>query len=129
MLGAGCERVIVCATHYINFDTGSGGDNVSGAAVQTPTGDAATLITAQQAARTAMAADYPGRVAFCDLYGWFYALLVANPSWIDDQSIWHYVPSTPAANVHLNPYGQSQVAAALLATVQAQDGWLDALSD
>jgi lysophospholipase L1-like esterase len=124
MLGVGCERVIVCATHYINFDTGSGGDNTSGALTSAPSGDRATLRTAQNSAYTALAAANPGKVAWCDLWQYMHDYLAANPTHIGVDTYYHVA----ASNIHLNAVGEQLVADALLATVQAQDGWLDALS-
>ena len=117
IITAGCSRVIVCSRHYLNYSAGDNGVTAPAA------GTALDLWTAAQTAATNLIAANPGKVAFCDLFGWFNTLLVANPSWINDGTKWNVA----AGNVHLNAYGQSQVAAAILATIKDRSGWLTAM--
>lgn len=115
VVAAGCPRVIVVSAHYLNWT--SGGD-----AQGTPYATYATLRPFQQAAATNQAAAHPGQVAFCDLYAYLCGLIVAGTE-IQGSNSWHAI----ANNQHLNALGGSYVAAAVLATIQAQSGWLAAL--
>lgn len=115
VIAAGCSHVVVVNTQYLNFTTG-------GDALATPYASYAALRPYQQAAATSQAAAHPGVVAFCDLYASMRALIVSGAETQGSNS-WHAV----ANNQHLNAVGQSYVAAAILATIQAQSGWLKAL--
>lgn len=112
---AGTQYAVIVSTQYLNYSTG--GDTLS-----TPYATYATLRTFQQAAATARAAAYPGRVAYCDLYAYMRNLIV-NGTETQGSFSWHVAD----ANQHLNVLGNQYVAAAVLATIQAQPGWLAAL--
>lgn len=112
---AGTTYAIVVSTQYLNFSTG-------GDTLLTPYGNYATLRPFQQAAVTAKNATYPGRVAYCDLYTHMRSLIVAG-TYAQGDFAWH----TADANQHFNAVGEAIVADAVLATVEAQDGWLTAL--
>jgi lysophospholipase L1-like esterase len=116
VLADGCERVVICSTHYLNY--GSGGDSTATPA----SGARLDLWNAQSTAYTDEAALHSGEVAFCDLYAYFYALLGAG-TYVQGDHLWHQADS----DVHLNAAGEQIVADALLATIQAQSGWLTAL--
>lgn len=112
---AGTQYAVVVSTQYLNWS--SGGDTIN-----TPGSTYATLRTFQQAAVTAKAVTYPGRVAYCDLYTYMRALIVAG-TYTQGDFAWH----TADSNQHLNAIGQAIVADAVLATITAQTGWLDDL--
>ena len=99
---AGCQKIIVISAHYLNFS--SGGDTTS-----TPYAAYVPVRAAQQAAATAQG------VVFCDLYAWMRQLIVSGTDTQGSNS-WHAF----ANNQHLNTYGESIVAAAVLARIQAQ---------
>jgi lysophospholipase L1-like esterase len=109
---AGVARLVVCNTQYLNWS--SGGDTIG-----TPYATYATLRPFQAAAVTA-AAD--SNVVLCDTYMSLRGLIVAGTETQGSNS-WHAV----ANNQHLNALGQTYIASALLATIQAQPGWLAAL--
>lgn len=102
---AGCSRVLVCGSHYMNFS--SGGDTTSAQ-------DAgyATLRGKQSAAAAASGA------AYVDLYAYMRALIVAGTYTQGDDTAWHVA----VGNTHLNAVGQQIVADAIFAKMQAQ-GW------
>lgn len=112
---AGTDYAVVVNTQYLNWTTG--GDTVA-----TPGATYATLRTFQLAAVTAKAITYPGRVAYCDLYTYMRALIVAG-TYTQGDFLWHVAD----ANQHLNAVGQRIVADSVLATITAQSGWIDAL--
>lgn len=129
LLEAGCPKVVVCSTHFQNFN--GGGDNSAGN-VPYPapqTGLRLDLWNAQRAAALETAAAWPGKVAFCNLYAAMHNALTnpnnpfhqANQAGVD--AFWHVA----AANTHLNALGNRIVAHALLATLQSQTGWLNDL--
>lgn len=115
LFALGTRYAVVVSTQYLNWS--SGGDTVS-----TPYSTYATLRPFQQAAVTAKAITYPGRVAYCDLYTFMRALIVSGTETQGSFS-WHVADS----NQHLNVLGEAYVAAAVLATITAQTGWLAAL--
>ena len=112
---AGTTYAIVVSTQFVNWS--AGGDTLN-----TPGATYATLRTFQQAAATAKATTYPGRVAYCDLYTYMRNLIVAG-TYAEGDHLWH----TADMNQHLNVAGEAIVADAVLATIQAQTGWLAAL--
>jgi lysophospholipase L1-like esterase len=126
LFAAGCPKVVVCSTHFQNFN--GGGDNSPGN-VPYPTPQAGLrleLWNAQRAAALEQAAAQPGKIAFCDLYSAMYRVLTnannpfhqANKAGVD--AFWHVA----AANPHLNSLGNQIVAHALLTTLQSQTGWM-----
>lgn len=122
LFSAGAGRVLVLSRHYLNYPTG--GDNDGSDPVSPPEGAALSLWTAQYDAATALEAAHTGLVAFVDVYDWFYDLLVANPSWVNDDDLWNIADG----NVHLNVEGNYQVALAVEAAIQAETGWESALT-
>jgi len=115
LFSAGTRFVIIGNTQYLNWSTG--GDTVS---AQSTT--YATLKGFQQAAAAALATAHPGQAAYCDTYAAMRQKIVAGVETQGSNS-WH----TSANNQHLNALGERYVAEAMLATIQAQPGWLDAL--
>jgi lysophospholipase L1-like esterase len=115
LLDNGVTYLLVGNTQYLNYT--SGGDDIN-----TPFATYATLRPFQLAATNALIAAYPGRVAYADIYGYMRALIVAGTV-VDNSASWH-VANT---DQHLNPLGEQYVAAALLATIEAQSGWMDGL--
>lgn len=111
LTAAGCTRNIILNIPYQNWSAGNY-DTVS-----TPYAANAARRAAQAAAATAKGA------VLCDLYTYLRALIVATTETQGSYS-WHYADQ----DVHLNVLGQSYCAAALLATVQAQTGWVSALT-
>lgn len=109
---AGVSYIVVLNTQYLNWT--SGGDTTG-----TPYATYATLRPFQAAAVTAAAS---ANVVLCDTYTYMRSLIVAGTETQGSNS-WHAV----ANNQHLNALGQSYIAAAVLATIQAQPGWLAAL--
>lgn len=110
LTAAGCDKNLIISAHYLNYS--SGGDTTG-----TPYAPYATLRGLQQAAATASGASY------CDLYDHMRTLIVTG---VDAQgsNSWHAY----ANNQHLNTYGQEVVASAVTATIEAQSGWVAALS-
>lgn len=112
------SRVVICSTHLQNWATGG-----EGASPTPPVGTRLNLWNAQHDTYSTLAATYASRVAWCDLYAYLYAVLLADPSKIGVDTYWHEA----VGDTHLNPTGQQFVANALLATIQAQSGWLAAM--
>lgn len=115
LLNAGVDYLIIGNTQYLNFSS-------SGDTLDTPYASYATLRPYQQAAATALQSSYPGQVAFCDLYAHMRKLIV-DGDYTQGDHLWHVADS----NQHLNAAGEQIVADAVLATIQAQDGWVTAL--
>lgn len=107
---AGCQKIIVVGRHFDNFAASGDTTSVQLAANQ-------TLRGLQQGAATDLSAPY------CDLYTTMAARITGGQDTQGSNS-WHVL----ASNIHLNAYGEQIVAGALLATIQAQSGWLAALS-
>ena len=105
---AGCSRIIVVGRHYDNFT--SGGDTTTVEAN-------APLRALQSAAAAALGVPY------LNLYSEMAARITAGTDTQGSFS-WHVAD----ANIHLNAYGEQIIADKLLAVVQAQTGWLAALS-
>ena len=119
---AGVPRVAIASRHYLNYPTG--GDNSGGSPVgPAPTGTALNEWTAQHNAYTTELALHPGKVAWVDTYAHMYGLLVDNPSWVNDVTLWNIAD----ANVHYNPVGEAHIADAVQASIAAMSGWLDAI--
>jgi lysophospholipase L1-like esterase len=116
LLTAGCSKVIVLNTQYLNYSS-------SGDTTGTPYATYATLRPFQKAAVDSFASSNPGQVVLCDLYTYMRALIVAGTETQGSFS-WHVADS----NQHLNVLGNNYVAAAVLATIQAQTGWVNSLS-
>lgn len=112
-----CSRIIVCGRNYLNYN-GGGGDTPS-------TPEATNLVIRQAQAAAALAEGVP----FCDLYNYLRARIVAgiDPDFsvvaFDQTRSWHYAN----ANQHWSLYGWHLHAEAVLETVQAQAGWIEAL--
>lgn len=107
---AGCSRIIIAGRHYDNFSASADTTSVQLAANSTLRG-----------LQSAAASDLG--VPYCNLYT-FMSALIANGTDTQGSFSWHALDS----NIHLNAYGEQIIANALLATVQAQSGWLAALS-
>lgn len=112
LLNAGVEYLVVLNTQYLNYS--SGGDSTG-----SPYSTYATLRPYQEAATDALETSYPGQVAFCDLYAYMRALIVAG-TYTQGDHLWHVADS----NQHLNAVGEQIVADAVLATIEAQTGWV-----
>jgi lysophospholipase L1-like esterase len=122
LITTGVTKVVILSVHYLNYPTG--GNNSGGSPVgPAPTGGTLSLWNAAHDAYMAELALHPGQFAWVDNYATFYALLVANPSWVNDSTRWNIAD----ANVHLNIYGNQVVAGAVLAVLQAT-GWLTNLT-
>lgn len=115
LIAAGVSYVVVVNTQFLNYSTG-------GDTLVSPYTTYATLRPFQAAAVTSRAALYPGQVALCDLYTAMRNLIVAGTYAAGDFG-WHVAD----ANQHLNAAGEQIVADAVLATIQAQSGWVAAL--
>lgn len=115
LFDAGSTYVVIGNTQYLNYSSGGDTTSAQGATY-------ATLKGFQAAAATALIALHPGQVAYCDTYAAMRALIVAGTETQGSFS-WHVADS----NQHLNAHGNQIVADAMLATIQAQDGWLAAL--
>jgi lysophospholipase L1-like esterase len=129
LLTKGCPRVMICSTHFQNYN--GGGDNSAGNvpnAAPSP-GIRLDLWNAQFGAAEDEIALHPGKVAFCDLYEAMYDVLVnpANPFYQPNKAgidtFWHIA----TGNTHMNALGNQIVADAVLKTLQSQTGWLDEL--
>jgi len=115
---AGVTRIVILSLPYLNYSA-SAGDTLA-----TPYATYATVRAAQLAAQVAAQAAHPtATIVFCDLYAYLRALIVAGTETQGSFS-WHVADN----NQHLNAAGHAYAAAALLATIQAQSGWLTALS-
>ena len=115
----GCSRIIVGGMHYYNFS--SGGDTVG-----TPLPANVTLRAKQSAAATAIGAVY---VNFWQVM----ADRITAGTDTQGSYSWHVLDS----NVHLNGWrsaptgkssGESILAAAIVSAIQAQSGWVAALT-
>lgn len=108
-----CSRIIILSMHYLNFS--SGGDTLS---ADYATYNATTGVRVAQVAAAAAEG-----VVYADQHAFFKSRIQAG---IDAQGsfTWHYADS----NQHLNVYGNELIAQFLLSTIQAQPGWLAALS-
>lgn len=115
LFDSGVTYVLVGNTQYLNWTTG-------GDAVDTPYASRVDLRAKQAAAVDAVEADHPGKVALADVYGYMRGLIVDGTDTQGSNS-WHAYPD----NQHLNAYGMQVVADAMLATIQAQSGWVAAL--
>lgn len=107
---AGCSRIVIVGRHYDNFSAAADTTTVQLAANQ-------TLRGLQSAAATTLGVPY------CSLYTYMANLITTA---VDTQGSfsWHVFDS----NIHLNAYGEQIVADAVKATIQAQTGWITALS-
>jgi lysophospholipase L1-like esterase len=115
---AGTQYAVIVSPQFLNYT--SGGESTG---QSKPAGTYSGVYDAQVAAVAALAAAYPGRVAFCDLWDWMRDLIVAGTDTLASAS-WHVA----GTNQHLNAYGQRIVRDAILAAIQAQSGWLDGLT-
>jgi hypothetical protein len=115
LFDAGTEYVIIGNTQYINWSTG-------GDTIDTPESTYATVRTFQLAAANALIAAHPGKVAYCDIYGYMRQLIVDGDETQGSFS-WH----TADSNQHLNPLGEQYVADAMLETILSQYGWIEML--
>lgn len=119
LMGAGCERLVLCSTHYQNYTT-------VGDSTPAPAGAQATRWNAQKAAYDAVAPTYPDKVAWCDLYGFMRGILgttYRGVAYAQGDYKWHVAD----LNTHLTAAGEQIVADAIMATITAQPGWLAAL--
>lgn len=110
LVASGCSRNVILGLHYYNYTALADTTSVELAAN-------ATLRGLQRAAATASGAVY------CDLYAYMRALILAGTVTQGSFS-WHVADS----NLHLNAYGEGIVADAVLQTIQAQTGWIAALT-
>lgn len=115
MLNAG-SKVIICLVHYNNY-------TADGSATELPEGATLLLHNAQKQAYTDLSALYPGDIAYCDFYAYMRNLIDTGVVAQGDWSAWNVADK----NVHLNANGQNVLADALLATIQAQTGWITLL--
>lgn len=107
-----CGRIILLSTNYLNWTTG--GDNAGASTFYAPN---VAIRAATQAAATAEG------VVYGDLFG-FQAGLIAAGETTQGSNSWHAIPD----NQHHNAYGHGTVARCVVATIQAQSGWLAALA-
>lgn len=131
LLNAGCTRIVVLNTQYLNWS--SGGDNAAG---ETFYSTYATLRPFQAAAVDTFASSNPGKVVLCDLWTYMSKIVTNTPSGanvIDLDTGEHYVIAqgdfawhTASGNQHLNILGEEIVARAVLDTL-ADQGWDDDL--
>ncbi len=134
----GCNKVVVINNNYYNFSTA--GDNYN---VATSTGSQVTRnITFRTAAAAAVTAENVvvggiNTVALCDLYKFQSYLIYGNGTatyafngvnitseTTQGSFSWHPYDS----NLHHNKYGHETVARAMELTINAQTGWVTALS-
>lgn len=115
LLDAGVGYLVIGNTQYLNYTTG-------GDSLETPFATYATLRPFQRAAFDTLAGEYPGRVAYADIYNYMRQLIIDGVE-ADNSASWH-VANT---DQHLNPLGERYVAEAIYETIAAQSGWLDAL--
>jgi lysophospholipase L1-like esterase len=119
LMAAGTQYVVVVSTQYLNW--ASGGDT-TGTAEFSGSGYGAVR-TAERDAAVAREAVYPDRVVYCSLFNYMKALIVSGAVTQGADTYWH----TSVGNQHLNAVGEQIVADAVLATIQAQSGWITAL--
>lgn len=131
MLEFGVTNLVVVGYHLRNWSTG--GDVTAGTINIEPSLVGANPGTFGHGSRWAaykavqtLAATYPGRVAFCDLYAAFKARLEADaPASIGVDSYLH----VETGDTHLNARGLQWVADAIQGTIEAQSGWIAAVTD
>lgn len=111
LVAHGCSRIVYGGQHYLNFS--SGGDTHA-----SPLAGNVTLRGLQQAAAAAVSG-----AVYCDFWAYMDSLIQAGQETQGSYS-WHVLDS----NTHLNAHGEEIIADALLATIQAQSGWVAALS-
>jgi lysophospholipase L1-like esterase len=121
LFDAGAAYAMVVSPQYLYWTTG--GDSTS----QTkPGGTYGSVYDAQVAAVAARAAANTAKsVAFCDLWTWMKGLIVGGAEPTPGTAAWH-VQDT---NQHFNAKGHRYVRDAVLATIQAQSGWVAALAN
>lgn len=109
-------KIAVGVPHYLNYSgAGDTPDGTGGHA-----GQDATSAAVDAAIRAAATAE---GVPVCDIYEYLQARINGGYDAAGSGS-WHVQPT----NQHLNPYGQELVARAFLACIQAQAGWIPAIS-
>lgn len=109
-------KVIICGRHYNNYSTG-------GDTTPTPQGTTLTVWQAEKQAYDNLVGSNAGKIAFCDFYAYMRNLINTGVVTQGDWTQWHVADQ----NTHLNANGESVLASALLATIQAQSGWIDLL--
>lgn len=138
LITAGCNMIVIVERHFLNYNTGDDTATV----IDITTAPATTLHAAQYQAYLSRVALYPGKVAWCDLYARQRTYLIANPTkyWnggtqeevaAPARFLWMSKPSegaTSAVDVHLSAVGEQYVADQILDVIQAQSGWVAALT-
>lgn len=117
LVAAGCAYVFVVSAQYCNWVSGTGDVTVSG--VTTPYAKYVPVRAAQSAIAAAKSVPY------VDLYAAMRDLIVAGTVTQGNDAYWHVA----VGDQHLNAQGQSIVAAAVFSAIEAQSGWIDALSN
>lgn len=112
ILNAGCDKVLVLNTQYLNYSTG-------GDTVDMPYATYSTLRGFQLEAVSSFATSNPGQVVLVDLYAYMKSLIV-NGTETQGSFSWHVADS----NQHLNLLGNTYVHDIVLQTIQDQDGWI-----
>lgn len=107
----GCTKQMLVGAQYLNYTTG--GDTVS-----TPYAPYATLRAAQAAVATAKG------MVFVDIYASLKARIVGGQTTQGEWTAWHVLD----ANQHFNAAGQALVGGYIYAAIQAQTGWIAAIS-
>lgn len=110
---SGCNNVIIIGQHLLNY--ASGGDISGGVPVLDSACTYAAIIAAQKAASIAGGAEY------CDLYNYLRARIIAGTDVAGSYS-WHVA----TGDIHMNAYGATLVANAVLETI-ASKHWDDIL--
>lgn len=109
------NRFVVVSPQFLNYT--AGGDTVG--ASGSHSGQGATYKAVNDAVSSAATSE---GAEFCDLYAYMQDRIIDGYDTAASAS-WHVA----GANQHLNPYGEQLVARAVLATITAASGWLDAL--
>jgi len=122
LLYGGTSKFLILNAQYLNY---AGGDTLA-----TPYATYATLRT-YQAVTLLQSKSITGAV-LVDLYTYMRNLIANGSTFSYRQTLYTAVAADNAwhsvtTNQHLNPLGNSIVAMAALAAIQAQSGWLDAL--
>ncbi len=133
-----CARILVVSVNYLNWASGSNGDNIDVATgygftfgTSTDSGTAGTYYAANayQAVRAAQSAAVSAENAsdtsclFVDLFAFESGLIAAGET-TQGSNAWHWAPN----NQHHNAYGHDIVARACLTSiVSSRPAWLTAL--
>ncbi len=111
------SKIVVVGMHLLNFTPGGETPSSQLAAWDSSTGLRSAQIAAATAENVGGAA-----VVYSDTYAFMGALITSGQE-TQNSASWHFADG----DTHLNLLGEQYIAQSILATIQAQSGWIDAL--